>query len=97
MFHILNLTQTIKYLYFVNSVLVFIYKYGIITYRLESTSVGLKEMTGFGENNDTWAYTKDNPARFITDNHVRCELWDIYPSLIHTVYLVKSFANLLVV
>ena len=75
MFHILNLTQTIKYLYFVNSLLVFVYKYGITKfYRLESTSVGLKEMTGFGENNDTWAYTKDNPARFITDNHVRYEL-----------------------
>lgn len=45
------------------------YRYGIP--RLEHTGIGSKEMTGYAENNDTWAYSKDNLSRFVTDNHVR--------------------------
>lgn len=42
------------------------------SFRLEHTGVGIKEMTGFAENNDTWSYKKDSKSRFTTDNHVRC-------------------------
>ena len=38
---------------------------------LHKTTIGNKDESGFTENNMPFVATYDNPARFITDNHVR--------------------------